>query len=67
MASEVLETRWIGEVYIAGPSDPRFRSLQGDDKAHRYNQLDDQLRKLANQFWILGANFNSHTGSEQVG
>ena len=54
---------WLGGAYIPGPSDPRFRSLQGDGKSGHFDAVGDQLQGLSGSIWVLGGDFNSQTGS----
>ena len=57
---------WLGGAYVPGPSDPKFRSLQGDGKTNHFDAMNDQLLMLSHSLWALGVDFNSVTGSLEV-
>ena len=55
----------IGGAYIPGPTDIRFRSLQGAGKQDHFESLRAQLERRADDSWILGGDLNSITGESQ--
>ena len=56
---------WVGGAYIPGPSDMRFRCLQGDGRTDQFIALSNQLRSRSNHVWFFGGDLNCITGSAQ--
>ena len=56
---------WIGGVYLPGPSDVKYRSLQGSGKTDHFASLAQQLDDRRDDPWLLGGDFNSMTAEEQ--
>lgn len=52
-------------VYIPGPTDPRFRRLQGQGHKDHFRSLEEQLDARSNQDWFLGGDFNNITNTNQ--
>eukprot|EP00973_Karenia_brevis_P044404 6150778-Karenia_brevis.AAC.1 len=59
------EQLWVGGVYVPGPSDIRFRRVQGVDSIDHYQSMARQLEERVGQRWLLGGDFNSITQDEQ--
>ena len=55
----------IGAAYVPGPSDYRFRSLQGQGHQDHFDALTTQLSDRVDQFWLIGGDFNAITGAAQ--
>eukprot|EP00973_Karenia_brevis_P059982 8347375-Karenia_brevis.AAC.1 len=55
----------VGGLYLPGPSDPRFRSLQGAGKRDQFALLDQELLHLGGTSWLLGGDMNAITDQEQ--
>lgn len=47
------EELWAGGAYFPGPSDPRFRSLQGHGKIDHFDALQGQLEQHVGKLWFL--------------
>ena len=48
------ESFWVGESYLPGASDPRFRALQGRPGGDHFDNLRHQLNLRSNSNWICG-------------
>ena len=49
---------WFGGAYIPGPSDLRFRRLQGDGHMTQFQSLSNQLQAKTGQVWYFGGDMS---------
>lgn len=56
---------WVGGAYIPGPSDQRFRALQGEGTIDHFQYLREELATKGKEYWFCGGDINAITATAQ--